>query len=115
MAISEAFSVAGRSRSVTWFEPCSRRARAEAKASVPAPPVMTALPGQAKRAFARSSHDRLDGRGCNGAVSGDKAVERVIVGMFRAERSARASCITKASAISLGFWPSNLVENCSGA
>jgi hypothetical protein len=63
--------------------------------------VITALPGQAKRAAARSAADREDGRGANGAVRGELAVDRVIVGIWRNARSARASRIVEASPILL--------------
>lgn len=58
---------------------------------MPAPPVITAFPGQAKRALARSSRDMVSGRGSRGAVRGDKAVDNGIVGMSRDDRSARTS------------------------
>ena len=90
--------------------PCSRRARADANARVPAPPVMTALPGQAKRATARSAADKDDGKEGKGAVRGDLVVDNVIVGMRRAERSARASRIAEASPILLDMWPSRTMN-----
>ena len=71
--VFEASSVAGRSHRVTELALCSRRARADARASVPAPPVMTALPGHAKRLNARAAkeRDRIGSRsGSSGAVSG---------------------------------------------
>jgi hypothetical protein len=50
--------------------------------------VMTALPGQAKRALARSVRDMDLGRGFSGAVRGDRAGEKSIIGMCRCIRSA---------------------------
>jgi hypothetical protein len=65
--------------------------------------VITALPGQAKRAAARSVADRDDGKGDKGAVRGDLAVDRVIVGIWRDARSARASRMVEASPMFLEF------------
>ena len=48
-------SASCRSMRQTPEAPCSRRARADARARVPAPPVITAFPSTAKRWAARSA------------------------------------------------------------
>ena len=83
-------SVGSRSSSASPSKPCSSIARALARASVPAPPVMTALPLMAKRARARS----VAVPWCmlyKGAVRGFEAVERIIVGIVRFVKASLAS------------------------
>lgn len=70
MAGWEEASVASRSRRAIPLAPCSRRARADAKARTPAPPVMMALPLTAKRARAPSVAVRDGWSGGGGAVRG---------------------------------------------
>lgn len=67
MAFADEEIVEGRSRRQMPEQPCSRRALAVARASVPAPPVSTALPSTAKRCDARSE-DEVAERGGSGAV-----------------------------------------------
>lgn len=80
-----------RSMSVRAERPCSSSARADASASVPAPPVRMAQPSTLKRADARAAGDVVDESGGSGAVSGLSTVERLIVGMLRFASDARSS------------------------
>ena len=82
--------VVGRSMRQIAEAPCSRRARAAARPSVPAPPVRTAFPSMLKRWAARSVADSED-RVRRGAVSGLEAVESVICGMVLEANAARSS------------------------
>lgn len=90
IASLEDFKVPGKSRRKTLEAPCSRSARADARAREPAPPVMTTLPPTAKRWAARSMAEVLS-IGGSGAVRGFDAVERVMWGSVLALRDARSS------------------------
>lgn len=77
MAFWDELIVAGRSRRQIPDAPCSRSARAQTRASVPAPPVRTTLPWMANRPCARAEGVGDVMRG-SGAVSGLMAVDNVI-------------------------------------
>src|SRR4051794_33598121 len=91
IAVAELLSVQGKSSNARPPRPCSRSARADARARVPAPPVMTALPVMAKRVRARSDAESEVGTGGRGAVSGFDALERFMVGIVRVVRDDRSS------------------------
>lgn len=93
--------VAERSNKATPDAPCSSRARAEARASVPAPPVSMQCPEMVKRANARvgGSVEAIEGRG---AVRGLLAVERAIRGIWREVKAARSSTVELEEAMVFG-------------
>lgn len=99
MVVAEVLRVLLRSRRAKPERPCSSIARAEARAKVPAPPVMTAFPVRPNRARARSEGVRDAGSGGRGSVSGLAAVESFIVGIMRDVRASRASLGSDASPI----------------
>jgi len=83
-------SVLGRSNRHIEVSPCSKSALAAARPRPPAPPVSTALPSVAKRAFARFTELSDESRTI-GAVSGLLAVDKTIVGTRRDVRASLAS------------------------
>jgi hypothetical protein len=103
MAGREAMRVDSRSRRATPLAPCSRRARAVARARTPAPPVMTAFPLTAKRARARLVGESEGWSGGGGAVRGLEESDNVIIGRVRKARASRSEAIPRSPMPSLEY------------